>query len=130
MRGIASARSRALDLQIKQKSETSLLAFMRHAWRVVDSATPFVSGWVLQAICEHLEAVTHGYIKRLIINLPPGSTKSTSIYMWSAWEWGPQNRPSIRVIKASYSDDLAERDVMRCRSVVESPWYRTTENLS
>jgi hypothetical protein len=123
-RGIFSARSRALDLQIKSKSEASLLEFMRHAWRVVDPATPFVTGWPLEAICEHLEAVTHGYIKRLIINVPPGSTKSTSVYMWSAWEWGPQSLPSNRIIKASYSDDLAERDILRCKTVVESPWYK------
>ena len=35
-----------------------------------------VEGWPLEAIALHLEAVTFGDIKRLMINVPPGYMKS------------------------------------------------------
>jgi len=57
--------------------EESLYAFTRTAWRHIDPA-PFRPGWPIQAICEHLEAVADGDIKRLIINIPPRSGKPVS----------------------------------------------------
>ena len=55
--------------------EQSLLDFSSYVWPVVEPAIPFVKGWVLEAVCEHLEAVTKGHIKKLLINVPPGFTK-------------------------------------------------------
>src|SRR5215469_10863428 len=36
----------------------SLREFVQQAWPVVEPATRFVPGWHIDAICEHLEAVT------------------------------------------------------------------------
>ena len=49
-----------------------LLSFVRYFWHILEPGTPFVDGWVLEAICEHLEAVTFGEITNLLINVPPG----------------------------------------------------------
>src|SRR5437764_172753 len=46
-----------------------LIAFVRYFWRILEPETPFVDGWVLWAMCEHLEAVTAGKITRLLINV-------------------------------------------------------------
>ena len=39
---------------------------------------PFSDNWHLHAIAEHLEAVTYGQIKRLLINIPPRCSKPVS----------------------------------------------------
>lgn len=110
---------------IREASERSLLGFIRSLWSVLEPKRKFVEGRVIEAICEHLEAVTHGQITRLLINVPPGCMKSlTTCVFWPAWEWGPQKRPDTRIITASYSDDLTIRDNRKCRQLIESKYYQ------
>lgn len=65
-----------------------LLSFVRYFWHVLEPGTPFVSGWVLEAIAEHLESVTFGEITNLLINVFPGAMKSllTDVF-------GPHGKP-------------------------------------
>ena len=35
-----------------------LYAFVKYFWHILEPETPFVSGWPLEAICDHLEAIT------------------------------------------------------------------------
>lgn len=49
--------------------------FFRLAWHVMEPGRPLVWGWHLDAICEHLQAVSMGQIKRLLITEPPGHCK-------------------------------------------------------
>ena len=94
-------------------------------WKAVEPKQKFVDGWPLRAMCEHLEAVTDGDIKRLIINVPPGSMKSLLVNVfWPAWEWGPRRQPSTRYFTAAYSASLTERDNERMRLLVSSPDYQ------
>src|SRR5882672_4660812 len=88
-----------------------LIAFVRYFWHILEPETPFVDGWVLWAMCEHLEAVTAGKITRLLINVPPGSMKSLLVNVfWPAWEWGPMGKSHFRYVTFSYSASLTERD--------------------
>jgi predicted phage terminase large subunit-like protein len=76
----------------------------------------------LDAICEHLEAVSAGRIKRLLINMPPRCGKSTLVsVLWPAWETA--KRPSGRWLFASHAQPLTERDAVRWRRLLESAWY-------
>jgi hypothetical protein len=43
---------------------------IRHAWHVVEPSTPYLENWHIDLIAEHLEAVTAGQIKRLLIDMP------------------------------------------------------------
>jgi len=82
-----------------------------------------LDSWHLDAIAEHLEAVTRGEIRRLLINVPPRSTKSLSVAVfWPSWEWTWQ--PSTRWMFSSYALQLSLRDSARCRRLIESPWYQ------
>ena len=47
----------------------------------------------------------------------------TSVF-WPAWEWGPKNMPNLRYVCVSHSQDLAIRDNIRMRRLVESDWYQ------
>jgi predicted phage terminase large subunit-like protein len=102
----------------------SLKEFVIGAWHVLEPARAFVPNWTMDAICEHLEAVTRGEITNLVINVPPGSTKSlTTAVMWPAWEWAEVN-PSSRWLVATYEASLALRDSVKCRRVIGSRWYQ------
>lgn len=106
-------------------AESSLLDFVSLLWHVVEPDRPFVRGWAVEAIAEHLEAVSRGEIKKLLMNVPPGFMKSlmTGVF-WPAWEWGPRNMPGKRYLCASYAEDLTIRDNMRCRRLLGSDEYQ------
>ena len=106
-------------------AEDSLLEFVRQAWDVLEPQTPFKCNWVLETMAAHLEAVSRGEIRRLLVNVPPGFTKSMLVNVfWPAWEWGPRANPHLRYISASYETGLATRDMLRCRDLIESEWYQ------
>lgn len=102
-----------------------LLEFVRDFWHVLEPGTKFVDGWALEAICEHLEAVTFGDITNLLINVPPGFMKSllTDVF-WPAWEWGPMDMAHIRYVAFSYSSSLTERDNGKFRDLITSTDYQ------
>lgn len=104
----------------------TLSGFIREAWHVVEPSSAYIHGWHLDAIAEHLEAITDGRINRLLINVPPGTMKSllTSV-LWPAWEWGPKGRPSLRYLTTSYAEKYVKRDSRRMRDLVQSEWYRS-----
>ena len=103
----------------------SLAFFIKRAWHVLEPSQPYVHGWHLDAICEHLEAVANGQITRLLINIPPGTMKSmASAVFFPAWQWGPNGRDHYRFIGASHEEGLATRDCMKMRRLVKSDWYR------
>ena len=73
-------------------AEESLAQYVRQAWHVIEPQTPYLHNWHIDAIAEHLEAVTFGELRRLIINIPPRYGKSNLVSVfWPTWEWGPRN---------------------------------------
>jgi len=93
------------------------------AWKVIEPGRSFVANWHLEAICEYLEALYRGEIRRLVINIPPGHMKSLSATVFfPAWIWGYRD-PSFRAIFSSYSQTLSIRDSLRCRRIIQSPWF-------
>lgn len=103
----------------------SLVKFITRGWHILEPAQPYIHGWHMDAIGEHLEAVASGQITRLLINVPPGTMKSmsTSVF-FPAWEWGPLGKQFIRFIGASHEESLATRDNMKMRRLVTSEWYQ------
>jgi predicted phage terminase large subunit-like protein len=101
----------------------SLAGFVRAAWPHVWPNQPYVHGWHIDAISEHLEHVTGGEIRKLQIWVPPGSSKSTVVsIMWPAWEW--TRTPWLRYISASYEQELATRFAVQSRELIRSGWYQ------
>jgi len=102
----------------------SLHNFVRQAWHVVEPATPFIDGWHIGAICEHLEAVMAGEIRHLVICMPPRHAKSLVVsVMWPVWTW--TFRPSFRWLFSSYSAGLSIRDSLKSRRIIQSLWYQS-----
>ena len=103
----------------------SFAGFVRAAWHVLEPSSELKWGWSLDAICEHLEAVTRGEILRLLMNVPPGCMKSllTGV-LWPSWEWGPKGLPGMRYLGTAHKQDLAVRDNLKCRRLIQSDWYQ------
>lgn len=101
----------------------SLSAFIARAWPLIEPGQPYVHGWHIDAIAEHLEAVTASQIQKLLITMPPRHMKSLAVSVfWPAWVW--LTKPSWRGVFTSYALQLAIRDSVKCRQVIESPWYQ------
>lgn len=62
----------------------SLITFIKQAWHTIEPGTPFTSGWAVDCMARHLEAVTDGQIKRLLINVPPGPIPAGQLVMTAA----------------------------------------------
>lgn len=102
-----------------------LVGFIREAWHILEPNNPYTHGWHIDAISEHLEAISLGQITRLVINEPPGCMKSLiASVMWECWEWGPFGRPELRYLTTSYQEGYAKRDARRMRDLVSSEWYQ------
>lgn len=97
--------------------------FVVKFWPLVEQKVAFMDNWHIRVICEHLELVADGKIKNLIINVPPGTSKSTLVsVMFPAWIWTKD--ASQRFFGASYSEPLAIRDAMLCRDIINSDEYK------
>ena len=111
--------------KLQRQAEESLADFAMQAWHVLEPSTELKWGWALEAICDHLEAVSDGELRRLLMNVPPGSMKSllTGV-LFPAWEWGPRSKPGMRYLSTAHKQDLAVRDNMKCRRLIQSDWYQ------
>jgi predicted phage terminase large subunit-like protein len=106
-----------------ERLKRNLSSFVKAAWHLVEPATPLVWSWHLEAICLHLQAVTEGRIRKLIINVPPRTGKSTIVsVLWPCWEWA--RNPAVRMMFASYAQQLSLRDSVRRRLVIQSEWFQ------
>jgi len=115
---VSEAEAEKADL-----AKNSLSEFVRQAWHVIEPATLYLHNWHIEAICEHLEAVTRGEIKRLLINMPPRHMKSIIVSVcWPCWEW--IENPARRWLFSSYAQSLSTRDSLKCRRLIQSPWYQ------
>lgn len=101
----------------------SLAQFIREAWDTIETEE-LQWNWHIDAICAHLEAVTEGKIRRLIINVPPRHMKSLIVSVfWPAWVW--TRYPHYRWLVASHDTDLSLDLSVKCRDVIESEWYQS-----
>ena len=123
----AAAKAKALREsaeQIRARCQT-LAGFVREAWPILEPNAPLIWNWHLDALCSHLEAVSDGRITRLLVNVPPGTSKSLVVaVMLQAWEWGPKGKASMRYLTTSFNDGPVKRDTRKTRDLIQSDWYR------
>jgi hypothetical protein len=113
----------SMHTEASRRAEGSLYEFLKQAWHVLEPGTTYVDGWHIKAISDHLEAVTDGRIRKLLINIPPRHMKSLTVaVMWPCWVW--IHKPGMRWIFCSYAQRLATRDSLKRRRLIQSPWYQ------
>ena len=112
--------------------EGNLVEFIKRAWPIIEPGAEYSHGWHIDYIAVALMAVTFGdeledgsLYNRLMIAVPPGSMKSLMVNVfWPAFEWGPCKMPHMRYICVSHSQELAIRDGLKMRRLIESDWYQ------
>lgn len=105
------------------RQQYPLRQFIEEAWPLIEPSVAFVGGWHIDAICQHIEAVTRREIRHLLINVPFRSSKSRIIsVMWCAWAWIEE--PWLRFLYTSYASSRAYNDAVDCRNIMRSPWYQ------
>src|SRR5262249_40192888 len=83
----------------------------------------FLRNWHIEVIASALEACRRGEITRLVINQPPRSLKShCASAAFPAFLLGHQ--PSAQIVCASYSQELASKLALDCRTILASSWYQ------
>jgi predicted phage terminase large subunit-like protein len=97
--------------------------FVWKCFGTIFPGTPYLPNWHIDAIVHQLMLVKDGITARLLINQPPRSGKSMCVSVaYTAWLLGRD--PTLRIIVASYSSELADELHRQFRMVIDAPWYR------
>jgi predicted phage terminase large subunit-like protein len=112
----------------------SFYFFVQEFWDVIIPEEP-VWNWHIEYLCDIAQSVvmnlrkTHDHPVRgkkladIIINIPPGSTKSTVLsVMMPAWAWVID--PTLRILSTSFSDEVAMAMAVKSRTIIQSDRYR------
>lgn len=111
-----------VELKLRRQAEDDFYTFVQQAWHIIEPGAKFQGGWALKTICEHLEEVYYGRIKRLLINQPPRTGKSSLIsVLWPVWVW--TKNPAEQFMCVSYAESLAKRDNVKARRLIKSKWF-------
>jgi predicted phage terminase large subunit-like protein len=115
-------------LAIRALNDRSLYEFLQWAWPEL-SSQPFVTNWHIPYICNELEEIAERVARRhhkhhdLLINVPPGSTKTIlcsivfPVWCWTKWHW-------MRFITASYSSQLSLESAEYARDLIKSDRFK------
>lgn len=107
---------------IKQKCEQDHLFFTRVFFKDRNNQK-FLVNWHHQLISEDLDRVIKGEIENLVINLPPGGSK-TEIAIINFIARGLAINPNARFLHISSGDDLALLNSQTARDIVQSDLYQ------
>ena len=106
----------------------SLFYFMQEFWPEVSSETPKWN-WHISYLAEELEQIAYRVANNqpkehdLIINIPPGTTKSiTATIMFPVWCW--TNWYYMKFITASYSSALSLEHAEASRDLIRSEHFK------
>lgn len=113
---------------VAEECRNNLFYFVKTFWDVIIKEDP-VYNWHIPYLCDELQIVGEAIIKRqekpydLIINIPPGTTKSTIVtIMFPVWLW--INDPSIRIISNSYSGALSVDHATKSKDIIMSEKFQ------
>ncbi|TXD47357.1 phage terminase large subunit [Polaribacter sp. IC073] len=108
--------------------EKSFFSFVKTFWGVIIKEEP-VYNWHIEYLCDELQRISKNIVERkpkeydLIINIPPGTTKSTiCTIMFPVWLWVLDD--TIRVITNSYSMDLSIEQSTKSRDIIFSDKFK------
>lgn len=113
---------------VADECRKSFFFFVKTFWDVIIKEEP-VYNWHIPFLCDELQKLSVSIVERkpkpydLIINIPPGTTKSTiATVMWPVWLWTQD--PSIRIITNSYSSALSIDHATKSKDIIESDKFR------
>lgn len=113
---------------IRELCLESYYDFFIEFWSEIE-AEKLADNWHIEYLCSQMEEIGFRVANRqplehnLIINISPGETKSTiSTVMFPVWIWLID--PTIRILTASYSKDLATEHSVKSRDLIRSEKFQ------
>jgi predicted phage terminase large subunit-like protein len=118
-----------LLLSVEREACTnSFYEFLLSFWGVI-IPEELVDNWHIKYLCDELQELAYYIVNRLekpydvIVNVPPGSTKSTiTTIMFPVWLWTQDQ--TIKIITNSYSADLAVSLASKSRDIIMSEKFK------
>ena len=108
---------RLAQIERQEKAQKNFLDFVKEVW------PEFIAGRHHKIIAKKFEQIRDGTLKRLIINMPPRHTKSEfGSYLLPAWLMG--QRPSLKIIQATHTAELAQRFGRKVRNLMDLAPYK------
>jgi len=115
-----------LDRSMHQES---YYHFFLDYWNVVEPDIKLVDNWHIKYLCEKLQDILFKVSKRedkekdLVINIPPGTTKSTIVsIIFPVWCW--VINPQLKIITVSEAQPLANKFSARSRDLIQSEKFK------
>lgn len=103
--------------------EQDLTLFVKEAWKFLEPGRELTWSWHYDLLCEYLTLVRDRKIRRLILNVPPRTAKSTiATICFPCWVW--TSEPKHEFLCASYSRDLSTDHSVARRNLIQSEWYQ------
>ena len=112
----------AMELARRVECEASHLYFTRYFHRVREDAK-FHVNWHHHWLADVVDQIIAGRLKNVIVNVPPGSTKTT-MFSINLMARGLAVNPWSRFIHISYSDDLVALNSSTTKEVVQSDEFQ------
>lgn len=129
------------DLAAAEMCKRKFSFFVKEFWSVIEE-DELEWNWHMDVLCDEIEVVYERTFLKLrpgkngkmelnrlpklydlIINVPPGTSKSTIVTkMAPVWSW--VNDPSLRHITGSYSAELSTEHAVNSRDIIRSDKYR------
>jgi len=107
---------------VRRAARESLACFVRLMWPILNPGVPLVWGRHMDAMCMHLEGLSHRTIHRAVFSVPPGHSKSTLVsQLWGPWGW--LHYPHRRWVFVGNSLDNVKKDSEFRRQILESAEY-------
>lgn len=104
--------------------QTDFALFIRESWKYLNPGKPLVWSWHYDLLAEYLTLIKARKLKRLILNVPPRTAKSTiATICFPCWVWTTE--PWHAFLCASYSNSLSTDHSVARRNLIMSPWYQS-----
>lgn len=103
------------------------LFFSRYFFKIREGVK-FKVNWHHKKMCDAIQRVIDGQCKRLIINVPPGSSKTETAVI-NLIARGLAINPKARFLHLSYSSDLAELNSAKAKELILSSEFQELFNI-
>lgn len=112
----------------RELNNRSFYNFVKWAWSEI-SSEKFQTNWHIEYICNEVQKAVERVgmnlpkIEDIIINVPPGSTKTTlisvllNVWCWTRWYW-------MKYITVSYGSDLSLESADKARDLLRSDKFQ------
>ena len=117
-------RPESCDEIDRELAARSLREFVRQAWPIVEPSTPFVPGWHIDAIIEHLEAVTRRPDPESADQRSAAAHEEPAGFGLLAGMGVDSLAGTPLAVQQLRRASLSIRDSVKCRRLIESPWYQ------